>query len=179
MYKTLMAAAALGGLALAGSAHAQSVTGTVSIDGSVAERCLFTTPSAIISVGELALPAANPNAGRLDASKLDGESRTLSGWCNATASEMTVEASPLLNQDFTSTPPSGFVRRIDYTATANANGVDATDDSSSAGEGSPETVGIFVGDVVVTLSGSTTAANALLIAGAYEGEVEVTLNPVP
>lgn len=178
MYKSIIIAA-VGVVACAGAASAQSVTGTVDIDGSVAERCLFTTPSAVISVGELALPAANPNAGKLDASKLDGESRTLSGWCNGTAAEMSVEADPLLNVDYTSAPPSGFVRRIDYTATATANGVDASDTSSTGGSGSGETVGIFVGDVVVELSGSSTAGNALLVAGDYEGEVRVTLNPVP
>lgn len=166
-------------VALAASAApvlAQS-TGTVDIDGTVADRCLFTTPSETISVGELSLGGTGATAGKLDADKLDGESRTLVGWCNGTAATMSVEAQPLLNSDFAGAAPTGFDTRINYTAEATANSVQASDDSIVAGAGSPANVGLFTGNVVVALSGSATPRGGLLVAGDYNGQVLVTLTP--
>lgn len=177
-FKLLATAFAVAASALATPALAQATNqGTVEIQGSVAERCLFTTPSATIDLDELALGGTDTNAGKLDASQVNGRSETLVGWCNATASTMTVQASPLLNVDFTSTPPSGFDRRVDFTATATANSVDATDSSTTPLAGTPQTVNIFTGDVVVELSAAATPGGGLLVAGDYEGEVTVTLSP--
>jgi hypothetical protein len=153
------------------------VTGTVDIDGSVANRCLFTVDSAVISVGELTLSGGGAAAGRLDASKLNGQSRKLVGWCNGTAATMKVEALPLLNASFTGTAPTGFDTRINYTATALANSVSANDSSISEGAGTPSTVGLFTGDVDVTLSASAAPTGGLLVAGGYAGQVLVTLSP--
>jgi hypothetical protein len=170
---------ALALLAAASPAMAQNapVTGTVDIDGSVADRCLFTVDSAVISVGELALGGGGATAGRLDASKLDGQSRTLVGWCNGTAATMEVEALPLLNTSFAGTAPAGFDTRINYTATAVANSVSAQDSSIVAGAGTPSAVGLFTGDVDVTLSASASPTSGLLVAGGYVGQVLVTLSP--
>lgn len=154
-----------------------SVTGTVDINGSVADRCLFTIESKVISVGELSRTGTGANAGKLNTSKLDGESRNLAGWCNGTAASMTVEALPLVNTSFTGTAPTGFDTVINYTASALANDVTAIDDSSVSGEGSPVTVGLFTGDVLVSLSGSSTPSSGLLVAGDYSGQVLVTLTP--
>jgi len=172
------AVAALAASALAGPAFAQS-TGTVTVDGTVADRCLFTDPADVISVGELALPGSDANAGRLDASKINNESRTLVGWCNGTAATMTVEAQPLLNSDFTGAAPAGFDQRIDFTASAAANSATATDSSTAAspGAGAAVNVGMFTGNVVVTLSSPTTPGGGLLVAGDYNGQVLVTLTP--
>jgi hypothetical protein len=176
--KKRLIAAALAATAFASPALAQS-TGTVTVDGSVADRCLFTDPADVISVGELSLPGTDGNAGRLDASKINTQSRTLIGWCNGTAATMTVEAQPLLNSDFTGTPPTGFDRRIDFSATAVANNATATDSSTAAspGAGSAVNVGMFTGNVVVTLSSATTPGGGLLVAGDYDGQVLVTLTP--
>ena len=176
MRKAILFTSAAALAALASPAFAQS-TGTVDIDGSVADRCLFTTPSETISVGELSQSGTSTDAGKLDPSKLDGQQRTLTGWCNGTAATMSVEALPLLNQDFAGTAPNGFDTRIDYTATASANSVDATDTSATAGVGTAAGVGLFTGDVVVALSGSSTPNSGLLVAGDYSGEVRVTLTP--
>lgn len=159
------------------AADTSSVTGVVDINGSVANRCLFTLPSDVISVGELANGGSDASTGKLNPSKLNGESRTLTGWCNGTAASMTVEALPLLNTSYSGTVPAGFETRIDYSAAALANGQTATDSSSVGGTGSAVNVGMFAGDVVVTLSGSATPANGLLVAGAYSGQVLVTLSP--
>lgn len=175
--RALTAFASLAALTMASQVMAQDVTGTVSIDGSVADRCLFTTDNAVISVGELALGGAGATAGRLDTTKLDGQTRTLVGWCNGTAATMEVEAVALENTSFTTAPPAGFDRRIDITASATANAVTATDTSITPGSGSPVVAGLFAGSIDVTLSDSSTPTNGLLVAGDYVGEVLVTLSP--
>ncbi|HSX56631.1 MAG TPA: hypothetical protein VLG14_15100 [Sphingomonas sp.] len=177
MRKLILASAVLAA-ATATPVLAQSgtTTGTVTIDGSVAPRCLFTTSNAIINAGELAQAGTGASAGKLDASKLDGQTRTLVGWCNGTASSMSVEALPVVNTTVTSAPPAGFDRVVNYTATATANAVNAADSSTVAGAGSASTVGLFTGNVTVTLSNSATPGAGLLVAGAYQGETRVTLS---
>lgn len=174
--RKLMTMTALATFAVAAPAMAQ-VTGTVDIDGSVADRCLFTTDSAVISVGELTLGGSGSTAGKLDASKLDGQTRTLVGWCNGTAATMEVEAFALENTDFTGSAPSGFDTRIDFTATADANEESATDTSLDEGKGDAADVGLFTGNIDVTLSGSSSPTSGLLVAGGYVGQVVVTLTP--
>jgi hypothetical protein len=178
MKKLSFALTALASTMIAAPAFAQSAdaTGTVTIDGSVAGRCLFTTPSDVIHLGELSLGGSDTNAGKLDTSKVDGENRTLVGWCNNTAATMTVEAKAIENVDFTTTPPTGFARVINYTATADANSQSANDSSTTGGAGTPTNVGMFTGNVKVTLSNASAGGN-LLVAGNYEGEVLVTLSP--
>jgi hypothetical protein len=156
--------------------HAQS-TGTVTINGSVADRCLFTTPSALIALGELTNGGGAADAGKLDPSRVNGQNRTLVGWCNGTAATIGVEAQPLLNADYTGPALNGFDSRVDYTATARANGVNASDSSTAATPGIPTAVGLFTGNVVVRLSAASTPTNGLLVAGNYGGQVLVTLAP--
>jgi hypothetical protein len=159
----------------AGTAHAQTVTGTVTIDGSVARRCSFDISSATISVGEMGL-ASN---GHLNTAVIDGQNRTLTGFCNGSAATMTVEAQPLLNVTAPAAPPAGFDNRVNYTATANANSVNASDTSVTAGAGAGAVVGTFTGNILVTLSASSSPNSGILVAGTYQGQVLVTLNPVP
>lgn len=170
--RKLFLLAALPALAVAGPALAQSgsSTGTVNIDGSVANRCLFTLPNATISLGELSLVST----GKLDASKVNGKSATLTGWCNGTASTMTVLTTQLTTA---TSAPSGFDNRVDYTGTAVANAVSGSDSSLTAGSGTPVTVGAFSGNVVVTLSAASSPSSGLMVAGTYTGNVQVTLAP--
>jgi hypothetical protein len=173
--------ALLGTAATATPAFAQSAgpgTGNVTINGAVADRCLFTTPSAAITIPELAQSGTGATAGRLNSSTVNGQTRTLVGWCNGTAATISVEAKPLLNTDFTGAPPTGFDSRVDYTATALANAQTATDTSvGDPGAGNAASVGLFTGNVGVTLSLASTPNNGLLVAGRYAGEVVVTLTP--
>ncbi len=157
---------------------AQSSTGTVTIDGAVAPRCLFTTPSAAITIPELSVQGSGANAGKLDVATVNGQSRTLVGWCNGTPSSMSVQSFPLMNTSFTAAPPAGFDRRVDYTASAAANAVTATDSSISVGSDNSVGVNLFTGNVVVTLGSASSPTNGLLVAGNYSGRVEVTLSPV-
>ena len=157
-------------LLAASPALAQSATGTVAIDGSVANRCMFTLPNATISLGEISLVSN----GKLDPAKVNGKSATLNGWCNGTASTMTVTSTQLTTPTAATT---GFDNRVDYTGTAVANAVSGSDSSLTAGAGSPVTVGQFSGNIVVTLSAASSPTNGLMVAGTYTGNVQVTLAP--
>lgn len=160
---------------IAAPALAQSSTGNVIVNGSVAGRCLFTTDSKTITITEMALAGTGATAGKLDASKVNGRNETLVGWCNSSASTMTVTSTPLTN---VATASTGFDNRVDFTATANANAVNATDSSVGAlSAGTAANVGQFTGNVLVTLSAASSPTSGLLVAGAYTGNVAVTLAP--
>ncbi len=166
---------ALIGALVPGVAAAQS-SGTVTINGTVADRCLFTVPSKIINLGELSLPGTGSTAGKLDAAKVDAATETLSGWCNGVAATMTVDAAPLVNTSHTTAPPSGFDRIVNYTATASAGTIDATD-TTATGAGSAVTLGLYTGDIIVNVDGSSTPGSGIMIAGNYQGVITVTLAP--
>lgn len=151
-------------------AQTSAVNGTVTIDGSVSGRCMFTVPNKTISLGEISLTSN----GKLDVSKVNGRSETLTGWCNNTTASMTVTATELTNA---TAAPTGFDNRVNYTATAVTGSTSATDTSVTAGAGAPSSVGLFTGDIVVTLSGAASPNNALMVAGTYNGNVVVTLTP--
>lgn len=162
-------------LALLATPALADSSGQVDITGSVAGRCLFTTDSKLIELGELALTGTGTTAGKLDVAKVNGRNETLIGWCNNAAATMTVTATELTN----SAPGgTGFDTRINYTASAVANAVTATDSSGSDGAGMTKTVGLFTGNVKVTLSAAATPGGGLLVAGSYGGNVVVTLAPV-
>jgi len=167
-------------LALIGAAPlaAAQTTGTVDITGSVGERCEFTIDSGLITLGEL-----SGTGGALDAAVVNGASDTLNGWCNGTAAEMTVEAHALQNITYVGAPPAGFETVVNFTATATATPsggpVSANDSSAVAGAGAPSVVGVFSSDIDVVLSAAATPGGGKLIAGSYEGSVDVTLTPSP
>ena len=161
---------AIPAVVLASPAFAQSATGTVNIDGSVAGRCMFTLPNATISLGEISL-ASN---GKLDPAKVNGRTATLTGWCNNTSASMSVTTTQLTTG---TSAPTGFDNRVDYTGTAVTGTVSAADSSLTAGAGTPSTVGLFTGNIVVTLSGASSPSNGLMVAGTYTGNVVVTLTP--
>jgi len=160
---------------VAGTAQAQSVTGTVSIDGSVANRCSLSINSQTISVGEMSLPAD----GKLNAAVVNGQNRNLTGFCNGSAATMAVEAQPLLNITSPGAPPSGFDNRVNYTATAAAGAASGTDSSTVAGAGTAVALGQFNGNILVTLSAASSPTSGILVSGTYQGQVLVTLNPNP
>ncbi|MFI4933451.1 MAG: hypothetical protein ACHP7N_02425 [Caulobacterales bacterium] len=178
MHKLLISAAILGlSIPTIAAATPTGVTGTVTVDGAVAARCQFGAGgAALINIPEL----SDTTTGELNPSTVNGQSAQLQGWCNGTNSTMTVQADPLLNAG---SAPSGFSNHVDFTATATAHptGGDksASDTTTVAGAGTPVTVGIFSGniDVVLSLAASNPAAPAKMLAGAYAGDVLVTLTP--
>ena len=155
---------------LASPVAAQTATGTVDINGTVASRCLFTLPNKTISLGELALSSD----GKLDVSKVNGRNETLAGWCNGTAASMTVTTTQLTNPVAAA---GGFDNRVDYTATAVTGLVSANDTSLVAGAGGASAVNMFNGNIVVTLSAASSPTSGLMVAGNYTGNVVVTLTP--
>ena len=84
-------------LALLATPALADSSGQVDITGSVAGRCLFTTDSKLIELGELALTGTGTTAGKLDVAKVNGRNETLIGWCNNAAATMTVTATELTN----------------------------------------------------------------------------------
>lgn len=159
---------------IASPALAQDSEGTVEVTGSVAGRCLFTTPSDFIDLGELALSGSDTNAGKLDASVVNtAPAAELVGWCNHAAATMEVQATPLVN---IADAADGFTNRIDYTATASANEASATDSTVDEAGGDAADVGMFTGTITVDLSDAATDGG-LLVAGDYAGDVTVTLRP--
>ena len=170
MRKLMFLAIPVALLASPAFAQSTSVTGTVNIDGSVAGRCTFTLPSVTLSLGELSLVSN----GKLDVSKVNGKTATLTGWCNNTAATMSVTTTQLTTG---TAAPTGFDNRVDYTATAAANSASAADSSLVAGAGTPSTVGLFTGNILVTLSAASSPTNGLMVAGGYGGNVVVTLTP--
>jgi len=177
MLARLVGATVLACAAMAAPAAAQNVNGTVDITGSVGERCEFTVDNALIPLGELSIAGSGLTAGQLDTAAVNGEFATLTGWCNGTSATMTVEAFPIENVDFVAAPPTGFDRVVNYTATAVASTGSANDGSAAGGAGTPSTVGVFSSNITVTLSASSTPNSGKLIAGDYEGSVDVTLSP--
>ena len=159
---------------LASPALAQDSTGTVDVTGSVAGRCLFTTPNDAIILGELALGGSDTNAGKLNAAVVNNApAAELVGWCNNSAATMEVLATPLVN---VADAADGFTNLIDYTATATANDIPASDSTTTEGAGDPADVGMFTGTVTVDLSDAATDGG-ILVAGDYAGQVTVTLKP--
>lgn len=149
------------------SVDANGSTGNVDISGSVAPRCLFTTNDADITLNELAVQSG-ADAGKLNAAVVNAGTATLKGWCNNTAAEIHLLASPLIGAQSATT---GFTNRIDFTATA----AGASDTTTDPAEGQATSFGMKTGDITVNLSAA--AATGLLTAGAYTGNVKVFLNP--
>jgi hypothetical protein len=122
-----------------------------------------------ITISELA-----GDDGKLNASTVNNKTATLEGWCNGTAARMQVAATPLRN---TGAGGDSFDSLINYTATAVANSVTATDTTTTEEAGTARTVGLFAGEVVVSLSEAASNSGKLLLSGAYSGAVVVTLAP--
>lgn len=185
MRHPIILSAAAASLALAcgaGAALAQTATGTVQVNGTVANRCLFVTGDVVLDLGELSLLSGDTAAiGRLDGAKLTSRTATLNGWCNGVSASMAVEALPILNTSFTDAAPTGFDRRVDYTATATASpaggAVSASDSTLAAGGGAGSTTGVFSSDIVVSFADPATPTSGRLVAGSYAGSVIVTLSP--
>jgi hypothetical protein len=158
-----------------GPAAAGPVTGNVQINGTVQARCLFTTGTVTINLGEL-----TQTDGTLDPAIVNAGTANLVGWCNGSASTMSVLSSPILLQGVHTTP-TGFTDTVNFTGTATTNsasggGPVSASDSTLAAPSAAAAVGLFSDNIVVTLSSASSPAGKM-IAGAYQGSVAVTLTP--
>lgn len=171
MRKLIIAAAPLALLASPAMAAtaAPSVNGNVAITGEVTARCAFTLGSETIALGDI-----SGTDGKLDATKVNGKSKNLTGWCNGTNSTVAVKATALTN----TLTGTGFDSTVTYTAKATVGTVEATDsDSLDTAAGVAAKVGLFSGNIAVSLSNAQTPGNGLMVAGDYSGNVQVTLAP--
>jgi hypothetical protein len=164
-------------------ASGQQASFSAGVTGTVAAQCRFSSDDpAVLNIGEMIFTAgANDAVGHLDPTTLTSREATLAGWCNGAAAQISVQAAPLLNVDFTGAPPQGFDRQVDYTATAtaeiSANPVAVSDSTTSSAASPGATVGVFISDIVVSFAGASTPTGGRLIAGNYSGSVMVTLSP--
>lgn len=185
-----LSAMALATALAAAPASAQSVSGTVTINGTVGEKCLVTDTG------------SNPNAdfggvvnlGALD--DTDGTLRTIApisasgdlanlGFrvvCTTANPLVSVTAAPLTTA---ATPPAGYANRVDFTADVDFDTVSGTDQYQAVTDGIA-TVGGNLSDrlatgldnVRVDLSGfNTPGADDVLVAGSYTGSVSITISP--
>ena len=166
------------------AAHAQTVQGTVAVDGSVAGRCVLGPPSqASVPLGTL-IDTSGARAGRL--TTIAAQSINFPGsWCNFANTRITVSANAMLAADATA-PMPGFARAVNFTSTvtnwAAANAAVTT--AASAGGATPGASAPGgthpapkLADLTLTLNNFAVPADSLLVTGAYAGNVTITLGP--
>lgn len=172
-------------LALPAAAQAQSTTATKSftVQGNVPAMCAggtITGGNGTFDLGVL----ADTTTGQLR-SDLSAPNKVITGSFCSSRSTIAVAATAMAAQNFTSTPPGGFSRTVNYVATA--SGWTTTPASFDTGAASnPAAVQTrataFTGDITVGISGfATGGGNALrLVADTnYSGLVTVTLTAAP
>lgn len=171
-------------LALPGLAQAQSrdtSSKTVNIVGTAPAMCFAGTLSGTGSYDLGVL--INTTTGQLR-SDLTAPAQILVGSFCTGRSTITVSATPIEAQNYTASPPSGFARRVDYTATASGWTVTPASYNTAAAANTAATQArptSFSGDVTVAISNfATTGGQSLrLIAdGSYRGLVTVTIAAV-
>lgn len=177
------------GLALAlAPAAAFAATDTdskdVNITGTVAALCVLGAPSdATVDLEQMA-ETSGSRVGRLKS--ISQKDVTLAdSFCNFANSAVTVTATALVADD-TNAPPSGFVRAINYTATATGwtspnAAVTTADDGTGTSTSTSGTGGTQptpkLSDIVLSLSDFTAPGDKLLVFGDYNTTVTVTLAP--
>ncbi len=168
------------------TAPQDSDSAQVAVSGSVARLCILGEPSrTLIDLGQMA-QTSGAGVGRLAA--LPTQAVSLPGsFCNFAGSSLGVSATALVGTAG-ATPPTGFAKAVNFTATATGWGTAPTvvttgaavdgsaPDASAAGavQGEPK-----LGTIDLALATFSAPANGLLVAGDYSGQVTVTLGPVP
>jgi len=169
-------------IAWSGSAAAQSSdtdTKNFAVVGNVPAMCVGGTIAGTGGTFDMGV-LIDINTGLLR-TDLAAPPKVLSGSFCSARSTITVNATPMAAQTFTSTPPAGFSRVVDYTATA--SGWTTTPAAFATGAGSnPAAVQTrataFSGDITVSVGSFSTnggATQRLVADTNYQGNVTVTL----
>jgi len=172
-------------IAWSGAAAAQSEGGSdtdtkeFAVVGNVPAMCVGGTIAGTGSTFDMGV-LIDLNTGLLR-NDLAAPPKVLSGSFCSARSTITVNATPMAAQTFTSTPPAGFSRVVDYTATA--SGWTTTPAAFATGAGSnPAAVQTrataFSGDITVSVGSFSTnggATQRLVADTNYQGNVTVTL----
>lgn len=154
-------------------------TATVPVTGTVPALCHGGT---LTGGGAFSLGVLTDTSTGLLRTDLSAPPQTLSGAFCSTRSRIVLEATPLLSQNATGTPPAGFSRTVNYRAVASgwteAPAVFATADAGHpAAEQERSTA--FQGDIAISIDSFATAGGAALRLVAdplYQGAVTVTLS---
>ena len=181
----LLAAAACA--ALATPAMAQNVTGTITLNGTVANKCSVTSAPAgstftqTVSFGELAQANGTLKTGLDTAFTAAAVQATVV--CNTGTPKVSVNADPMVN---TATAPTGYANTINYTASVAvaATGANAGPftNSTLAAAGTATSVGSALANsannVVITANTfATPGGSDILVAGSYTGTITVVISP--
>ena len=159
-------------------AHAQ-VGGQVNVEGFVTNLCFAGTLQGGNDVFDLGI-LSETSSGRLR-SDLAAPPKTLVGAFCSGASTLSITATPLVSQNFTSNAPNGFSRTIHYTAQASgwtqtpATFVTGASTNPDASQDQPVA---FAGDIVVAISDfNTDGGQSLRLVSdpSYQGQIVVTL----
>jgi hypothetical protein len=190
--KYLLAALAAGSMiAMAAPAAAQTVTGTVNITGSVANKCAVlpgsgSTFGGTVALGELAQAdgtMATDLATRFNAAA-NAAQLNFRVVCNTATPTVAVDATELTTPG---TPPAGYASRIDYAAhvavSLTPTGTDTFSNDSRNAAGAATATSARIANnggnnVSVTADTFGTAAlTDLLTAGAYTGNISIVIAP--
>jgi hypothetical protein len=203
MKKTLITTIMIAlGLACAGQASAQTVTGTVNLTGSVGVACRVVAGGTLngnafgstIAFGELADGAGALRP--LGTASVGGAGSGTPFQINCTGSRIdaAISRTVLAATTANGSAPAGYANKVDYVASATMTMSDDTTfvvdtDAATASlptAQSPKRLKVASGNVVITVSGfaakpddvGTAGATALLMADpAYAGAVTLTLTP--
>lgn len=175
----------------AAPASAQSVSGTVTINGTVGEKCLVTdtgsTPNAdfggVVNLG--ALDDTDGTLRTIAAISATGDLANL-GFrvvCTTANPTVSVTAAPMIN---VASAPAGYANRVDFTADVDFDTVGGvaeyqavTDGTATVGGSLPNRLATGLDNVRVDLSGfNTPGAEDVLVAGSYTGSVSITISPL-
>lgn len=183
--KMFMAGLLLAGASTAAGAQAtNTANGNVAIGGHVDSLCVLGAPSqASIDLGMLAATSGG-RTGRL--ATIPAQQVTLpASFCNFAGTQLKVSASALLASD-TSAVQDGFARAVNFQSTVNnwATAPATVTTAATRGGGTPgaEATGGTQpapkqADLQLNLTNFTVPSDSLLVAGAYNGSVTITLGP--
>jgi hypothetical protein len=160
------------------------VDGHATINGDVSNLCILGVPSpSNVELGQLSSTSGN-NIGHLQ-QIADQLVLLPASFCNYAGTQMTVQASALLDSD-TSTVESGFTRAVNFTATVSDWGsrnaavtteADASGDNPNAADVGGVQDSPAQTDLKLKLSNFTAPGDGFLVAGNYQGSVTVTVGP--
>lgn len=183
MNKLLLALSAFA-VALPGAALAQSTTSTkeFAVIGNVPPMCAGGTLTGGNSTFDLGV-LIDTTTGFLR-TDLASPNKVLTGSFCTTRSSINVVATPLTAQSFTATPPAGFSRTVNYTATAAGWTTTAASFNTASATNAAATqtrATAFTGDITVGIGGFATGGGTslrMIADTSYRGLVTVTLAAV-
>jgi type 1 fimbria pilin len=186
MMKKFAFLAAATAAVLATPAMAQNVTGTITLNGTVASKCTVTSAPAgatfaqTVNFGELAQADGTLRSGlSTDFSATPVQATVV---CNTATPKISVDANPMVNVAAAAT---GYANTINYTANVAVTTTTATNsfsNATTAAAGAATAIGGPLANspnnVVVTTTGyATPNGTDILVAGSYTGNIVIVISP--